>query len=1151
LPVSLYNVGPDIEDNLDNDNDSYLASLEEEEVQEEVIHNSPPQPLAANAQGFAAAIALSTPPMDIVFDDIQASDIESEQSVDFEQYAPPIPDLAPEDVVQVPSRHVTTPISDFILALGIWCDTELIKRRTYNSLLEVLRLLDCPETKQLPERLDTLHTWCRSRIPLPPIQKASVAVLSNKQPSKKTKARENHLEKVKSTFWQREMYYFDFRILITMLLSGNNNRLFHTGMADIVESPFEYWHSISWGSSIRTCGTDFARYPDLTPIIPSDIVQFRCNTVDCYMLHRGHCGQITFFGRDRRPQSATCGKVLLTIRPLINHREAACEPWQTKLSVVKITESELLMIEGADEIIQPNQILYRRFDISIHRSECLKKVALLYVHCIFNVDHQQIRSISLTSPIRGELEIEAYGREHIISQLSKGVKSFPVLLFIDAFGLYRNMYRSLTAIYVMPASLCISERQKSINAHTLTLGPHGSNLNDVVNSLRTGIEALDRGCILDVNGVKQPVWAPILALLGDMKQQQESAGFLSPRANRCCRFCDATIDNRGDMLRDIVKHGRYHHQVLALRAQAELESDKTKRENFLRTHGLAAQSSALQSILPALDLTLSRPPDPTHSEYFGLVRRLYPMIYKTILTQKASSEFTTIFQRFPFPPGWGRIQSPEKHMGSWSMSECGRASVIVPIIFRCWLKPSHVRKAFTTGLTAQFPAQGRPHNFSDIDLIVYGFGKLARSNSLISAIQLSFEDRRDFHQHILEARRYFLGFMKAGAATGPKSKAIARTSGPGRSQVQGRLNAHLKMKAISKASPMGGSQGQPMQDSPLASRSPSPSPSAYSMISSDIGVGEDELSKEARKELSQVGHLPNFHIGVHFEKVMQEYAVLWNVNVLFGEDKHRFYKNAVLSTNHRRPERQLLLRDAVRSTIKSVMKGVFLHTDMEITTQIKKLREKCPSLLESLLSLADRDLQAEPELEANLASIPSHIRPAVRGRLKTAFCQERSLPTKIASCTPTFRTLMQAAMAEYNLHGINWGRKPLYWYEECSYTGAESAKRHTIHIGDYVSLASGGYAQVKNIYTHCLQFDDTRRVFIYVQLLKRASYMDEVLDLGVYRQTSVEKIISLSQVCLENVYIIPVPRTLNRATSGSSRDNELDLLHCTWNIKFL
>ncbi|ELR08630.1 hypothetical protein GMDG_08648 [Pseudogymnoascus destructans 20631-21] len=32
-----------------------------------------------------------------------------------------------------------------------------------------------------------------------------------------------------------------------------------------------------------------------------------------------------------------------------------------------------------------------------------------------------------------------------------GVQSLPLIMFIDDFGLYRNMYRSITGIYMMPA----------------------------------------------------------------------------------------------------------------------------------------------------------------------------------------------------------------------------------------------------------------------------------------------------------------------------------------------------------------------------------------------------------------------------------------------------------------------------------------------------------------------------------------------------------------------------------------------------------------------------------------------------------------------------------------------------------------------------
>jgi hypothetical protein len=100
-------------------------------------------------------------------------------------------------------------------------------------------------------------------------------------------------------------------------------------------------------------------YLDLTPIIPSDILQYLCPITDCHTIHAGHYGQVVFFGCDRRPMSTTCGQVLLSIRPLINHQEAACELWQAKLGEVSIAEDELLIIEGTDETIQTHQILYR------------------------------------------------------------------------------------------------------------------------------------------------------------------------------------------------------------------------------------------------------------------------------------------------------------------------------------------------------------------------------------------------------------------------------------------------------------------------------------------------------------------------------------------------------------------------------------------------------------------------------------------------------------------------------------------------------------------------------------------------------------------------------------------------------------------------
>ena len=75
------------------------------------------------------------------------------------------------------------------------------------------------------------------------------------------------------------------------------------------------------------------------------------------------------------------------------------------------------------------------------------------------------------------------------------------------------------------------------------------------------------------------------------------------------------------------------------------------RRKFFYEHGLAHAPSALADISQEVDTVLSYPPDPAHSEYDGLVRRIYPIIDKHMLRPKSFLEFNTKFQRFPFPPG--------------------------------------------------------------------------------------------------------------------------------------------------------------------------------------------------------------------------------------------------------------------------------------------------------------------------------------------------------------------------------------------------------------------------------------------------------------------------------------------------------------------
>ena len=542
---------------------------------------------------------------------------------------------------------------------------------------------------------------------------------------------------------------------------------------------------------------------------------------------------------------------------------------------------------------------------------------------------------------------------------------------------------------------------------------------------------------------------------------------------------------------------------------------------------------------------MSCPPDPAHSEYYGLVRRLYPLLYTKILTKRAAEEFTAALHCFPFPPGWGRIQSPAIHMASWSMSECARASVVIRLFLRCWLRNHHVRQPFRNGLKIQFPKECR-HCASDEDLIVFCFGKLAWSNTLISSFELSLKDRQEFHSQIINARQYFLGLMNA--AQNPKGQGKKKDNEK-RDFVTEELSSSSRRASISETSInfLDGDTDTPFEEASVDN------------LASDTNMG---LSASMTARNGEANKLPNFHIGMHFERVMQEYGVLWNVNVLFGEDKHRFFKQAVLSTNHRKPERQLLVKAAILFTVVALLNGSFRHTDPEITLQMIRLKRNCPALLESLLFHGDRS-QTDDQESPNtcLLESPSYLKPAVRGKLKPSYAQNQGLPIRITNSTELrFRQLMQTAMIEYGLNCVQWGNTPLYWYEQCSFTVRSTGKRFSLQIGDFLRIRSGTYAQLRQIYTHCLPFEVIQRVFLWIRLLETASYKDEVLNLSIFQLTNTDRIIPLFFVDPDKIYIVHINRTLNEPvsshtmstiSSSSNKESDMDLLHCTRGINFL
>lgn len=127
--------------------------------------------------------------------------------------------------------------------------------------------------------------------------------------------------------------------------------------------------------------------------------------------------------------------------------------------------------------------------------------------------------LCLNYPIRSELEIQIFGRTYIElldSRRRQTIMSLPLLTFIDAFGLYRNLYRSLIGIYFIIVALSTRKRDRRANVFPLILGLYRSNFADIVEAIKL-LAILDRGIKVHIpRAGKVLLVAFTIAFLGNM-----------------------------------------------------------------------------------------------------------------------------------------------------------------------------------------------------------------------------------------------------------------------------------------------------------------------------------------------------------------------------------------------------------------------------------------------------------------------------------------------------------------------------------------------------------------------------------------------------------------------------------------------------------
>lgn len=107
-----------------------------------------------------------------------------------------------------------------------------------------------------------------------------------------------------------------------------------------------------------------------------------------------------------------------------------------------LADDEMLMIKNANEYINPMQIVFRWLDIALHRKNWpqLTKFAVCQV---FNAALGCIKPIDLMLFVWGKLELKAFGRIYLTKKLVENVRPFSIVIFVNNFELYSNMYRSV------------------------------------------------------------------------------------------------------------------------------------------------------------------------------------------------------------------------------------------------------------------------------------------------------------------------------------------------------------------------------------------------------------------------------------------------------------------------------------------------------------------------------------------------------------------------------------------------------------------------------------------------------------------------------------------------------------------------------------
>lgn len=946
-------------------------------------------------------------------------------------------------------------MSPFLFAFALWEKRHNISRIAHSHLLEVLELAISPEEFQrIPRRKDTLSRQLKNVLPLSTLRQSTVKLDQGQMPSK-TRPGTTTLS-------------FDMENLAVNLLSSSTilNKMYR-GFAQVVDGPVvEPWQARWWGESVRSTSGKFLMYADGNPILPSDFMYWRCASPNpacpCSSAQLGnfHMGRVRYCGIDARtehPQNA----IVRTQR--VFRRSDLPHAWRPAMDTTVVTHlstgSQELVLEVNNDIslypvhlVQhlPGVVLDYKFNpADIHHSVTTSPFVIRYV---FDATNGGPRPVRLTSPHRAELEIGKHGRDTIIADFVGDNKiSLPWVLFCDAFGLYNNMYRATMGFYLTGMFFEEWLRGTREGLFPLTLGPHGTELADIIQSL-FHMRQLDYGKHINVGGRNMFVCSFVAYITGDMPSQSKLSGCKSHQALLPCRSCLIPLEHRANLEYDVVKNGRYHMQHMDSLEFALSRPTKKAKDDAEKRLGVLCSGDLMTNIVklfPALDVLRTRPIDAAHCEFAGIARVMLDILFMPdgLLIESARNELATVYQHFTFPPGWSGLQNPKTHRGSYKMNENARSSILTPVILRCWLQPYHVR-ADLLHLLTQFAPQFLdtssrfPYNLNAVkasDWIIAAFWSFALSVLAIFGRNIT-DLYCQFARVTLNGRRavqfLFHVLGEAKKLTAIRAGDNQRKADERKLRTATRRSTQPSHSAAPAASATANAQSAM---STLVSQSmPPPPPSVVSVTST---ARQRKTPEQKSNEYLNMKGLPNIHQVLHYPLDEAEYGCRLTLTFT-GETKHKDYIRDVLATNHRDPAPTLIRRENERQTISFAFAGCFKDRFPEIHWAFSTLRQTCPKLAASYDPYYDEDIGTNDDC-STLEITPDalHRQPLALYGLSATWVKNRRDPLlrvlnpRHEDGKSEFMQLLRAAFAkDYGRPMVmSWGRGQFQWAEKLSF----------------------------------------------------------------------------------------------------------------------